>query len=287
MYKRQAFLDSLAEFRRRQKLPAVSIGWGPWARVGSAAKRERLGKGDLAGIGMLMPDEGGELLQQILQASAYLEADRPDALPAKLAAGRLIVERLPDHLKGDPLFAGISHKTESFESTGSEKPAWIRDFPEYPKERQFEEVMNHLRESIAGALSMSSPEAIPVDSPLFDLGMDSLTSLELVNHLQSTLGVRMSTVELFNFPDVRSLAGRLMELMLPAMTDHPVNENTDQTPHQILDPCPEPSAFEHALVENDETQTNAFGDGADHNEVSDLLREIGDLTDQFDNWGNE
>ena len=30
-----AFLDSLAEFRRRQKLPAVSIGWGPWARVGS------------------------------------------------------------------------------------------------------------------------------------------------------------------------------------------------------------------------------------------------------------
>ncbi|TWU03336.1 type I polyketide synthase [Neorhodopirellula pilleata] len=265
-----AFLDALADHRRRAGLPAVSIGWGPWARVGSAAKRDRLGKGDLAGIGMLMPDEGAELLEQILGATQGDVAHQL-TVPARIAAGKLLIEQLPEHLKADPLFAGLSERTELFRSFREEKLCWIGNFSDYSQEEQAERVMNHLTEAIAGALAMPSAESVPIDSPLFDLGMDSLTSLELVNHLQSTLGVRMSTVELFNFPDVRSLAGRLVELL---------NDPSDNS-------RPLAEAFEDVPLKMNEIQADSVADGVDRDEVTDLLREIGDLTDQFETWGAE
>lgn len=263
-----AFLDALAVDRQRGGLPAVSIGWGPWARVGSAAKRDRLGKGDLTAIGMLMPDEGAELLKQIVEAT---QANVETTVPSKIAAGRLLINQLPEHLKADPLFAGLFDRTESFKSSRGEKPGWVHDFADYSQDEQSERVMNHLTEAVAAALAMPSATSVPVDSPLFELGMDSLTSLELVNHLQSTLGVRMSTVELFNFPDVRSLAGRLVHLL---------RDQSDNSRPGI-------DAFANALPKTNEIQSDLVGSGGDRNEVTDLLREIGDLTDQFENWGAE
>ncbi|MEL7334532.1 MAG: SDR family NAD(P)-dependent oxidoreductase, partial [Cyanobacteria bacterium J06560_2] len=53
-----SFLDALAHYRQAQELPAVSINWGPWAEVGSAAAEQVQRQMELQGIGAIAPQQG-------------------------------------------------------------------------------------------------------------------------------------------------------------------------------------------------------------------------------------
>jgi acyl transferase domain-containing protein/acyl-CoA synthetase (AMP-forming)/AMP-acid ligase II/NADPH:quinone reductase-like Zn-dependent oxidoreductase/acyl carrier protein/ubiquinone/menaquinone biosynthesis C-methylase UbiE len=289
-----AFLDSLASDRRSSGLPAVSIAWGPWARVGAAANRDRLGKGDLAGIGMLMPDEGVQLLDQVRHLSNAVTLSvglgssgsgqdvrlhsRPKLLtssatevivPAMVAAVRLHLDRLPVHLQSHRLFAGLLNQSGHGADAQVTHANWLSELTNLTDPQRRERVVTHLRSAIATSLALPGGDSVPLDQPLFDLGMDSLTSLELVNSLQSTMGVRMSTIDLFNFPDVRSLATRLLELLSDTL---PKNDSTEKG---ALEPPDIISELE--LSRSDAVLPVA--------EVTDLLREIGDLSEQFERWG--
>src|SRR5205823_4462684 len=52
------FLDSLAHYRRARGLPALSINWGAWSEIGSAASLEKLAEIGRRGIEPLSPQEG-------------------------------------------------------------------------------------------------------------------------------------------------------------------------------------------------------------------------------------
>ncbi len=289
-----AFLDSLASDRRSSGLPAVSIAWGPWARVGAAAKRDRLGKGDLAGIGMLMPDEGVQLLDQVRhfcnagtlsiglacsgtrqdfrfdRSSKLLTSSAtPVIVPATVAAVRLHLDRLPVHLQSHSMFAALLNQHGHANNAQATHADWLTELTTLTDPQRRERVVEHLRSAIASSLALPGGDSVPLDQPLFDLGMDSLTSLELVNSLQTTMGVRMSTIDLFNFPDVRSLAARLLELLSDSL---PKNDSTEKgTPEQ-------PDI-------NSELELNRSDADLPVTEVTDLLREIGDLSEQFESWG--
>ena len=56
------------DYRRAHGLPGQSINWGPWSGIGAAASRDVAQRGDLAGIGMLTPEEGLAILEQTLLA---------------------------------------------------------------------------------------------------------------------------------------------------------------------------------------------------------------------------
>src|SRR5262249_36934445 len=61
-----AFLDALSHHRRALGLPALTINWGPWGDVGMAARANRGRRLTMRGIDAIPPQQGLQLLEQLL-----------------------------------------------------------------------------------------------------------------------------------------------------------------------------------------------------------------------------
>jgi acyl carrier protein len=65
-------------------------------------------------------------------------------------------------------------------------------------------------------LGHADAEAIGRDRPFKELGIDSLTAVELRNRLSSETGVRLATTVVFQYPSPAELAEHLATLFDPA-----------------------------------------------------------------------
>src|SRR5262249_29939215 len=93
------YLDSLAHFRRSQKLPALSVNWGRWADVGLAATQAHADRLGAQGIGGTPPADALDLLEVLMAG------DRTQALAISFNF-RQWSDRFPE-VAALPLFAGL------------------------------------------------------------------------------------------------------------------------------------------------------------------------------------
>jgi acyl carrier protein len=77
-------------------------------------------------------------------------------------------------------------------------------------------VQDVVRTQVAASLHYDSAAAIDVDTPLKELGMDSLTAVELRNGLSRQTGLRLPATLVFNVPTVAGLADYLFRELVPA-----------------------------------------------------------------------
>lgn len=78
-----------------------------------------------------------------------------------------------------------------------------------PSERR-KLLVAHVREQVALVLGISNFESISLEEGFFDLGMDSLTSVELRNKLQASLDYSIPPTLAFDYPSINKLADYLM-----------------------------------------------------------------------------
>jgi acyl transferase domain-containing protein len=72
-------------------------------------------------------------------------------------------------------------------------------------------IQQQVRTTIAAILNMPSPESIDAARSFFELGIDSLSALEIKNRLEADLGCAVSASALFEHADLASLSDHLAE----------------------------------------------------------------------------
>lgn len=202
-----AFLDALAQLRRHDGLPATAMAWGLWEKP--SAMTTGLDQDDLSRLHRLgitaMPTEYA--LDLFDRACGRPE---PLLVPAQLNITALSTlaraGMLPTLLTGLVAAPG----TRSRRNDLSKRVAGLS-----PSE-QHDVVLAEVRTQLAEVLNHPSPETIDPTQPFMDIGLDSLTAIELRNRLTQTTGVALPVALLFDHPDPTSMTTYLLTQLIPA-----------------------------------------------------------------------
>jgi acyl transferase domain-containing protein/thioesterase domain-containing protein/aryl carrier-like protein len=207
-----AFLDALAARRAAAGLPATAIGWGLWEQTlreaDATLDEEGMALVGRSGFAPLSDEEGLGLLDAALgdRRPALLAARlHPPALRSQARAGTL-----------SPLLSELVRLPARRAGASAEKSIVDR-VRELPKEQREEAVLGFLRDNIAEAVGAGSGAEVDPDTPLLELGFDSLTALQYRNRLQTMTGLRLTIGAVLDHPTPRALSRYLLEqLDVPA-----------------------------------------------------------------------
>uniref|UniRef100_UPI000467ED66 type I polyketide synthase n=1 Tax=unclassified Serratia (in: enterobacteria) TaxID=2647522 RepID=UPI000467ED66 len=209
-----ACLDAIAGNRRRLGLAGQSLAWGLWADEESnalgiasgldAAQHTRLQK---TGIGPVTPALGGKLFEQLLGSSEANVLLAPLDLPQlKASFGEEIPSLWQDLLRAD--------NTQRSKTGGS---SLAKELAALPESSRFERIVDAVRSVIMDVLSINT-NGININRPLSELGLDSLTAVELRNALRKTTGKTLPATLAFDYPTISDIATYILRLFTAEMT---------------------------------------------------------------------
>jgi acyl transferase domain-containing protein/aryl carrier-like protein len=195
-----AFLDGLAQARRSQGLPAVSLRWGPWAEVGRAAAQvaEAWRSHGVAGI---RTEDG----LAVLEAALTGEGLDPVVFPVRW--DRYLATRAP-------VPARLAALAPLRVSPARPAPALDRALASLPPAEARRRVAALVTAEVRELLGLAATTALDPARGLFSLGLDSLRAIELKNRLASKLGRGFAASVLFEHATCAALTRYLVTELL-------------------------------------------------------------------------
>ncbi|SCL53933.1 type I polyketide synthase [Micromonospora eburnea] len=201
-----AFLDALALDRRRRGLPATSIAWGSWAGGGmvDATVDESLSR---RGIRTMDPESAVAALQQALDdgetALTVADLDWSRFVPAfTIARRRPLIEDIPE--VADVLSSGQPPVADDAGSS-----ALARDLRGLTEGERLGVLLDLVRGHVVAVLGYTSPDQVAAARAFRELGVDSLTAVELRDRLAAETALRLPTTIVFDHPTPDDLARHL------------------------------------------------------------------------------
>ncbi|MGX1633245.1 type I polyketide synthase [Streptomyces albidoflavus] len=198
-----SFLDALTRHRRHLGLAGTSLAWGPWAHDGgmtSTLSDTDMRRMQSGGLPPLAVDQGLELFD-IARGS-----DESFLVLVGLAAGAMrgaAPEDLP------PLFRSMvrsGRRTAASTDAAGASAALGAKLAGLGAAERVRYVTDLVREQAARVLGHASPKSVDVSQEFRELGVDSLTALELRNHLATATGLRLPATLVFDYPTPTALA---------------------------------------------------------------------------------
>ncbi|AKT41315.1 type I polyketide synthase [Chondromyces crocatus] len=202
------FLDAIAHHRRALGRTALSINWGSWQAGSMLTHMPEDARRYLEGIGFgTMPlDEALEVLGWLLGTPLAQRAI------ASIDWGRF--KPIFEARRRRPLLDLIEAPAANASPAADE--LLLRRLEADGPEARMTRLIEHTRRLVTETLQLEEPAAFDLDQGFFQLGMDSIMSVQIRKRLEADLGRRLPPTLAFDHPSVRRLATYLAtEILAP------------------------------------------------------------------------
>ncbi|WP_274912457.1 type I polyketide synthase [Streptomyces sp. WZ-12] len=204
-----AFLDAFAAWRRAQGRTATSVAWGAWSDIGMINLAGNAEAARRAGLPLMPPPVAIAGLAQALRHDettlTLADVDWPTFAPSfTLARRRPLLDDVPEVRTA----LATTDTPEEAADTTAQLRATLADLPAPERRRTLTELTNgHL----AAVLGYPSTDALDPDRPFRELGIDSLTAVELHHQISTATGLRLPTTLVFDHPTPAELADFVLD----------------------------------------------------------------------------
>jgi 8,8a-deoxyoleandolide synthase len=198
-----AHLDAIAARRRQRGETATSIAWGVWAgsaMVSPDTEHQLTRRGVLPMPPALALQALGQALDHDDTQITVARMDWPlFAATYTAARPRPLIEDLPTH-----------QHDHQHDTPNPAPPTSLRNqLPTLTPDQQYTAVLDLVRTTAAEILGYTGQDGVPDDQPFVELGLDSLTAVEVRNSLNLVTGLRLPAMLLFDHPTPAKVAGFL------------------------------------------------------------------------------
>lgn len=196
-----AFLEGVVQELRKKNVPALAVCWGAIGDVGIVERTKGLAERlrQTTGVSAIASAEALQRLGTLLADPAQAPAFSVYSAMRWTSAARKLVTL------SSPLFGEVFSSGEAAGSSGAEDTLNLSGL----SDAQASEVLRDAVSREVARILRLSPEAIDLDRPLIDVGLDSLMALELRLGLEQRLGVELPMLSLGGNRSVRQLADRI------------------------------------------------------------------------------
>ncbi|GAA2368200.1 SDR family NAD(P)-dependent oxidoreductase [Streptomyces cuspidosporus] len=208
-----AFLNALAEHIRAAGGPATSLAWGLWGV--DEGMTEHLASADVARMARsgtaAMSGEAG-----LARFDAALATALPVLVPARFEPAVLREQAAAGTLPG-PLRRLVRRPVRTATpAEASPSRSWAGRLAGLPEAEQDRVIGELIRERVAAVLAHPEPDSLELGRTFQQLGLDSLTALELRNAIHEATGVRLPATAVFDYPTPETLVRHLRTELLGA-----------------------------------------------------------------------
>ncbi|MFF0746329.1 type I polyketide synthase [Streptomyces sp. NPDC004111] len=202
------FVDTLAEQRRAEGLPATSVAWGLWAGagmgeggVGEVARRHGVPEmaPEMAAAAMARAVGQGDTVVTVAEidwARHYVAftATRPSPLMRDVPEVRALIG------------SGVGTADTQAAPEPSGLAGRLAGLTEAERDRA---LLDLVRRQVAVVLGHSGPDAVDPGRAFHESGFDSVTAVELRNRLNGVTGLRLPATTTYDHPSPRALVAYL------------------------------------------------------------------------------
>ncbi len=200
------FLDALAHYRNAMGLHALTVNWGALSEAGYVARNENVAKYlDILGLESFTPQEALSIFAQILPKN-----------PVQLGASHVnwkTISKINPQMGSSKLFSLVISQDALSEKTGAHAHSFRPQLLGAAPEDRHKMVENYISEQVAQVFGTSA-DKIDRDTPLTTIGLDSLMAIELMNRLESNLGINLPMGKFLQGPNISQLAIPVLELLV-------------------------------------------------------------------------